>query len=74
MKLRDLFRRKTEAERVSALEEKLQKKHGTRILLIAKALHAGQRPAGRVWWDELAPLTKKERAYVMAKLREWRQR
>lgn len=66
------FRRKSEAERVAGLEEKLQKKHGLRVLLVAKALHAGQRPAGRIWWDELAPLTKAERDYVHAKLREWR--
>jgi hypothetical protein len=59
-------------ERVAELEEKLKKRNGARVILIAKALHAGQRPAGRVWWDELAPLTKAERLYVFAKLREWR--
>ena len=71
-KLLDLFKKKPESKRVEELEGKLVKRDGARVLLIAKAIHAGQRPAGRVWWDELAPLTRAERMYVFQMLREWR--
>ena len=72
MKMRDLFKKKPESKRVEELEGKLVKRDGSRVLLVAKAIHAGQRPAGRVWWDELAPLTRAERLYVFQMLREWR--
>jgi hypothetical protein len=72
VKFRDLFKRAPESARVAKLEKKLVERDGSRVLLVAKAIHAGQRPAGRVWWDELAPLTRAERQYVFQKLREWR--